>query len=172
MIKLSRRLDYAILAVSHLATRGRSTPLSARALADATRIPPAILANILKDLHRAALVRSARGVHGGYELAVAPEDLSVGGLLRALEGDVRLVECVPSALSGVVAGGVATGGVALGDAPSRSSCQIESSCPIKAPLRRVHERIHEVLNSLTFDQLVAEAFAGSLAGPLAGSLAR
>ncbi|MBL8843403.1 MAG: Rrf2 family transcriptional regulator [Planctomycetes bacterium] len=167
MIKLSRRLDYAILAVSHLATRGRSTPLSARALADATRIPPAILANILKDLHRAALVRSARGVHGGYELAVAPEELSVGGLLRALEGDVRLVECVPSALAGVAAGGVA-----VGETPSRSSCQIESSCPIKAPLRRVHERIHEVLNGLTFDQLVAEAFAAPFAGPLAGPLAR
>ena len=150
MIKLSRRLDYAILAVSHLATRGRSTPLSARALADATRIPPAILATILTDLHRAALVRSARGVHGGYELAVAPEDLSVGGLLRALEGDVRLVECVPSPL-GVGASG--------SDTLPASSCQIESSCPIKAPLRRVHERIHEVLNGLTFDQLVAEAFA-------------
>ncbi len=149
MIKLSRRLDYAILAVSHLATRGRSVPLSARALADSTRIPPAILANILKDLHHAGLVRSARGVHGGYELAIAPDELSVGGLLRALEGDVRLVECVPSAIGALPVPG--------------SSCQIESSCLIKAPLRRVHEKIHEVLNGLTFDQLVAEAFAAPLA---------
>jgi len=146
MIKLSRRLDYAILAVSHLASRGRTAPLSARALADATRIPPAILANILKDLHHVAMVRSVRGVHGGYELSIAPEELSVGALLRALEGDVRLVECVPS-LPGVAPQG---GG---------SSCAIESTCPIKAPLRRVHERIHEVLNSLTFDQLMNEAFA-------------
>src|SRR5688572_32894850 len=96
MIKLSRRLDYAILAVSHLAARGKTVPLSARALADATRIPPAILANILKDLHHVGMVRSVRGVHGGYELSIAPEELSVGSLLRALEGDVRLVECVPS----------------------------------------------------------------------------
>jgi len=150
MIKLSRRLDYAILAVSHLASRGRTVPLSARALADATRIPPAILANILKDLHHVGMVRSVRGVHGGYELSIAPEELSVGSLLRALEGDVRLVECVPS-LPG------------LAPANGASTCAIESNCPIKAPLRRVHERIHEVLNSLTFDQLMNEAFAAPVA---------
>jgi Rrf2 family protein len=147
MIKLSRRLDYAILAVAHLATRGRSAPVSARALADTTRIPPAILANILKDLHHVGLVRSVRGVHGGYELAVAPDDLSIGRLLRALEGDVRLVECVPSP-------GTAS-------PTSGSGCQIESTCPIKAPLRRVHERIHEVLDGLTFDQLLSEVFSSS-----------
>ncbi len=150
MFKLSRRLDYAILAVSHLAARGRAAPLSSRALADSTRIPSSILANILKDLHRVGLVRSVRGVHGGYELAVAPHDLSVGALVTALEGDVRLVECVPAPLGA---------GTVPGAAPRASSiCQIESSCAIKAPLRRVHARIHEVLAELTFDQLVAEAF--------------
>lgn len=153
MIKLSRRLDYAILAVSHLAARGATAPLSARALADATRIPPAILANILKELNRVGMVRSVRGVHGGYELAVAPDELSVGALVRALEGDVRLVECVPSAPA------LKVPGMALSPAPS--ACQIESSCPIKTPLRRVHDRIHEVLNGLTFDQLMAEPFASA-----------
>ncbi|MSR45530.1 MAG: Rrf2 family transcriptional regulator [Planctomycetes bacterium] len=150
MIKLSRRLDYAILAVSHLASRGRIAPLSARSLADATRIPPAILANILKDLHRVGLVRSSRGVHGGYELAVAPDELSVGALLRALDNDVRLVECVPSPLG-------------ASSALAASTCHIEGSCPIKAPLRRVHERIQEVLDGLTFDQLVSELITAPLA---------
>jgi Rrf2 family protein len=147
MFKLTRRLDYAILAVAHLALRCRTAPVSARALADASRIPPAILANILKDLSHTGFVRSARGVHGGYELAVAPEDLSVGALVRALESDVRFVECVP--LSRSERGGDSEPGL----------CQIESSCPVKTPLRRVHERIHEVLDALTFDQLLAETFA-------------
>jgi len=145
MFKLSRRLDYAILAVSHLASRrGDHAPVSARALADSSRIPPAILANILKDLTRTGIVRSARGVHGGYELATAADELSIGGLVRALEGDVRLVECVPMAAS----------------ATPVTPCQIEANCPVKAPLRRVHERIQELLDGLTFDQLLSEAFAG------------
>jgi Rrf2 family protein len=149
MFKLSRRLDYAILAVSHLASRrGDHAPVSARALADSSRIPPAILANILKDLTRTGIVRSARGVHGGYELAAAADELSIGGLVRALEGDVRLVECVP------MAGASAT---------PATPCQIEANCRVKAPLRRVHERIQELLDGLTIDQLLSEAFAG--AGP-------
>lgn len=145
MFKISRRLDYAILAVTHLASRSRDVPVSARSLADSTRIPPAILANILKDLTRAGVVRSARGVHGGYELAVSADDLSIGGLVRALEGQVRLVECVT--LPGV-------GG-------SPTPCQIESNCRVKAPLRRVHERIQELLDGLTFEQLLSETFVGT-----------
>ena len=147
MFKISRRLDYAILAVTHLASRARDIPVSARSLADSTRIPPAILANILKDLTRAGVVRSARGVHGGYELAVGADELSIGGLVRALEGEVRLVECVPMA----------------GLGPSATPCQIESNCRVKAPLRRVHERIQELLDGLTFEQLLSETFVG--AGP-------
>lgn len=148
MFKLSRRLDYAILAVSHLAARGQGKPVSARALADASRIPAAILANILKDLHREGIVRSARGVHGGYELAVAADELSIGTLIQALEGDVRLVECVRPANESP-------------GASDASTCQIEANCPVKAPLRRVHERIQEVLDSLTFDQLLAEVLTGA-----------
>lgn len=144
MFKISRRLDYAILAVTHLASRSKEVPVSARSLADSTRIPPAILANILKDLTRAGVVRSARGVHGGYELAVNADDLSIGGLVRALEGEVRLVECVSLP----------------GTGQSPTPCQIESNCRVKAPLRRVHERIQELLDGLTFDQLLSETFVG------------
>ncbi len=146
MLRFSRRLDYAILAISHLASRFAAAPVSARVLADATRIPGSILANILKDLTHLGFVRSARGVHGGYELAVAPDELSIGQLVRALEGEMRLVECVPSS-------------AASAQPAMPSLCQIESTCTMKTPLRRVHRRIQEVLDELTFDQLLAEAFA-------------
>src|SRR5262245_38118860 len=94
MLKLSRRLDYAILALSRLAARFGQESISARHLAEETRVPPAILANILKDLTRAGMVRSSRGTHGGYELVVAPAELSVGRVVQSLEGPMRLVDCV------------------------------------------------------------------------------
>ena len=150
MLKLSRKLDYAILAVSHLTTSGIGQPVSARCLSERTRIPAAILANILKDLTRAGFVRSVRGVHGGYELAVKPESLSVGDLVEKLEGPVKLVECV----------------VLPGDGTDEdSSCTISKLCPIKMPLQRVHEKIHEVLEKLTFDELSAELFVGETVDP-------
>jgi len=141
LLKFSRKLDYAILAVAHLAARGSGSPVSARALAEQSRVPGSVLANILKDLTRAGLIQSVRGVHGGYELAGDPAQLTVGQLVRALEGPVRLVEC--AVLPGE-------------DAEGPSNCNLESDCPVKAPLRRVHERVSAVLDDMTFAELVAE----------------
>ena len=143
MLKLSRRLDYAILAVTHLAA-GEDGPVSARVLAERSRIPPAILANILKDLQRAGLVRSARGVHGGYELQVTPPELSVGTLVSILEGPTRLVECVE---------------LPDEDPDHPHGCQLAASCRVKAPLQRVHQRILDVLDELTIEDLVTETLA-------------
>ncbi len=151
MLRLSRRLDYSILALARLAMRVGQEPISARHLALDTRIPAAILANILKDLTRAGMVRSSRGTHGGYEIAVSPESLTVGQVIRALEGPMRLVDCV----------------MIPGAAPdSVPSCLLESTCPTKAPLRRLHDRIEAVLDELTFADLADPAL--SAAGPSLG----
>ena len=140
MLKFSRKLDYAILAVVHL-TKTKE-PTSARCLAERSRIPQAVLANILKELNHAGVVRSTRGVHGGYQLALAASDLSVGELARVLEEKTRIVECV------ILPGE---------DAKAPCSCPIEAHCPVKHALRRVHDRIHEVLDELHFDELIGEA---------------
>ena len=144
MLKLSRKLDYAILAISQLSEPGLDGPISARTLAERTRIPPAILANILKELGRHGLVHSVRGVHGGYELIGRPEDWSVGELIRRMEGAHRLVECVVLEDDAEVS-------------ESESSCDLVCACPVKGPLRQLHDRIHRVLDELTFDQLVPGA---------------
>ena len=148
MLKLNRKQDYAILAVTHLSHPELQGPVSARCLAESTRIPPSILANILKDLSRAGLVNSLRGVHGGYELAAAPRDLSVGRLLRVLEGPTRLVECV----------------VLPGEAESTCGCDLKDECQTRQPLQRIHDRIQQVLDDVTFDQLAARVDA-SVQGP-------
>ena len=145
MLRLSRKLDYAILAVAHLSAPDLEGQVSARSLSERCRIPGAVLANILKELGRAGIVRSVRGVHGGYELAVPPESLSIGELVRRLEGPTRLVECV--SLPGD--GGVST------------ACDLEQKCAVKSPLRKLHHRIQDVLDEMTFDQLAVEVFAGA-----------
>ena len=154
MLRLSRKIDYAILAIAHLSPRTVSGPLSSRCLAERSRIPAALLANILKDLCRLGLIRSIRGARGGYELAVRPADLSVGELLRRLEGAPKLVECVPDGLdeNGDLVGG-SSRAIESHGSRSTGACDLEALCPVKAPLRKLHDRIHEVLDELTFDQL-------------------
>lgn len=139
MLKLSRRLDYAILALSRLSGRFGREPISARQLAEESRIPSAILANILKDLTRVGMVRSSRGIHGGYELAVPPAQLSVAQMIQALEGPIRLVDCVELP------------GLSADPAPV---CLLEESCQTKAPLRKLHQRIQSVLEELSFADLI------------------
>ena len=149
MLKFSRKLDYAILAVAHL-TKIKE-PVSARCLAERTSIPPGVLANILKELHHSGVVGSTRGANGGYQLVVAPEDFSVGALARALEGQTRIVECV----------------ILPGEDPKATcSCPIEAHCNVKDALRRVHDRIHEVLDELHFDELTGETVSRGSTGPL------
>ena len=147
MLRFSRKLDYAILAVSHLFTEKSGGPVSARNLAERCRVPPAVLANILKELGRAEIVRSLRGVHGGYELTVEPHQLSVGRLVRLLEGPTRLVECV--LLPGE-------------KVDELSPCGLQSECSVQMPLRMLHGRIQQLLDEVTFADLAA-AGAGAAA---------
>jgi Rrf2 family protein len=140
MLKFSRKIDYGILAIAHLSSQVEG-PISARCLADRSRVPPAILANILKDLTRAGIVDSVRGAHGGYVLVQPVGQLTVGDVIRALEGEVPLVECV------ILPGR---------DPKASSSCNIEGDCPVQAPLRRLHKRLHQVVDELTFEELIRE----------------
>ena len=86
-------------------------------------------------------MRSVRGVHGGYEVAAEPGTLSVGDLVRTLEGPTRLVECV--ALPGE-------------KHEEGTTCGLERECAVKQPLRRLHARIQQVLDEMSFDQLVPD----------------
>src|SRR4051812_44534924 len=94
MLSLSKRTDYALIALAYLAGHSGQTA-SARQIA-AERGPPApLLMNILKDLHRVGIVESLRGTKGGYQLAVDPAHYSLHDLIVALEGPVRMIACAP-----------------------------------------------------------------------------
>ena len=140
MIKVSRKLDYAILAVAHFCL-SRGQVVSARSIAERYRIPLPILANILKLLARHGVIDSVRGVGGGYVLAAKPEELTLGELARVVEGPFRLADCVPDGLS------------------EDGRCTREGCCPARDPIRRVHEAIQQLLDRVTFRELTEGAAA-------------
>jgi len=88
MICLSRKTEYALLALGYLAERPGEI-VAARDLAGAYALPTALLMNILKTLQQHRLLRSRRGVHGGYQLEADLERLSLHDLIRMLEGKVQ-----------------------------------------------------------------------------------
>ena len=93
MLSLSKRVDYALIALAHLAERpGRVSP--AREIARAYDLPLPLLMNILKELNQSGWVRSSRGVKGGYEIGIDPNSVSLHDLILMLDGPVQTIECV------------------------------------------------------------------------------
>jgi Rrf2 family protein len=84
MLTLSRKVDYALVAMAHL-LENPTQVVSAREVASAHDLPRALLMNILKRLHQAGLVSSTRGVRGGYRISVNLDDVSLAEVIEVVE---------------------------------------------------------------------------------------
>ena len=93
-MKLSTRGRYGIHAMYDLAMNAQNGPQSIKAIAEREGMPEAYLEQLIAVLKREKLVTSTRGAQGGYMLARSPAEITVGDVLRALEGGLNLVECL------------------------------------------------------------------------------
>jgi len=93
-IRISAKTDYALRATAELAAVGRGVLVKGERIAQAQGIPLKFLLNILTDLRHARLVRSHRGSDGGFQLALAPEDITVADVIEAVEGSLSTVQDV------------------------------------------------------------------------------
>ena len=134
MLQLTKRTEYGLIALTHLAARaGRVT--SVRQIAQSYPVPRRLVAEVLKDLCRSRLVESHRGAHGGYTLARSARAITVGEVVGVLEGHPSLASC--ESLGSYVAG----------------SCDVESVCPIRSPIHQLRLGIWELLERTTLHDL-------------------
>ena len=144
MLSLTRKADYTLVAMSELARRAPARA-SARDIAESIKVPLPMVTNILYQLVNHGLVVSTRGAKGGYCLARDPEDIAVSEVIEAVEGAFRLAACCPDA-----------GGVVDQD------CNLEDSCPIREPIRKLHQVLRHCLNQVTLDHLTHDRVPLSL----------
>lgn len=139
MLRLTKKADYALIAVKHLAeTAQRSAgACSAKDIAESYGIPSEALAKILQRLARARLLVSQHGTHGGYTLARDARQISVFEVISAVDGTPVLTSCVES----------------------HSSCSHSERCTVKEPLRKVNESIQQVLAHMSIADMRDEAAA-------------
>lgn len=141
MIKLSKLADYGIVVMTHLARPGMQA--SAHAIAEATRIPPPMASKVLKALARDGLLRSQRGVKGGYELARPASAITVAEIIESLDGPIAVTDCVDGA---------------PGD------CVIESLCPARTNWERINTAIRGALDGVTLAEM-ADAIPAAFLRP-------
>ncbi|MDR1989422.1 MAG: Rrf2 family transcriptional regulator [Acidobacteriaceae bacterium] len=135
MLRLSKKADYALMAMKHLALRGDRGSSSAREIASQYDIPIELLAKVLQRLVRRGLLLSQQGTRGGYQLARTPTGISVADVIQAIDGPVTVMAC---------------------SSQGERRCEQFSKCNVRDPLWKVRERILAALGECTIAELAAE----------------
>jgi len=131
MIRISKMTDYATVILAALGREPAGSLLSTAELASRTRIAAPTVSKALKALHRAGLVRSTRGLRGGYALARPAAGISAAAILDALEGRVAVTDC----------------------SAGRGHCEIETSCGVGRAWQRVNLALRHSLHGVSLAQL-------------------
>ena len=132
---ISTKGRYALRIMIDLAQHDGDMPVSVREIAQRQDISGKYMEQIISVLTRASLLRSVRGAQGGYHLAKAPEEITVGMILRATEGDLAPAECV---LDGA------------------HHCDRRGACPSRTVFSKVYSAINEVIDGVTLLELMPE----------------
>jgi Rrf2 family protein len=135
-MSLSQKCQYALRAVFELAKRQGEGPVKIADVAKIQAIPTRFLEVILNQLKQGGFVESRRGSSGGYVLTQSPATLTVGQIIRFIEGPLSPVQCI--------AGG------------SGDLCPLHNDCAFLPMWDRVSEALSQVYDSTTFEDLVEQ----------------
>lgn len=127
MLKLTKKADYGLIALKHLAVNESRGSCSAKDIAESYGIPLPLLSKILQKLARAGYLRSEHGTNGGYRLARGAGEITALDIIRTIDGPIFLTSCFTE----------------------HGMCSHSERCSVREPLRKVHEGILRLLSSIT-----------------------
>jgi Rrf2 family protein len=143
-MRLSRRSEYGLRALIDLVRHSESPPISLTALAQRNNLPPKFLEQIMTRLKRAGIVQTSLGSHGGYVLGTDPATVSVGRVIRLLDGALAPLGCVSLRFY------------------EPCSCPDEATCPLRDVMLDVRDSILDILDRETLAELAARRGRGSM----------
>lgn len=135
-MKLSTKGKYGLRALIDLALYSEKEAVSISSISQRQSISESYLEQLVAKLRKAGLVKSIRGAQGGYRLAKPADTISVGDILRALEGNLEAVEC---------------------SAYTDAGCQGADLCVSKYVWLKINESIAKTVDEMMLDQLVEES---------------
>lgn len=132
MLKLSKKADYGLIALRHLALKNGGSSASASEIAGEYDISPQLMAKVLQRLARRGLVKARHGSSGGYTLAKDPAAITALEVIHAIDGPQSITGCVSH----------------------NGECSAAPKCTVREPLRQVNESIMQVLGAMTILKMV------------------
>ena len=136
-MKLSTKGRYGLRALIDLAKYSEIEPVSISSIAARQGISERYLEQLMALLKKSGLVKSIRGASGGYTLAKPANDISVGDVLRALEGNLEPVDCPAFT--------------------QHEGCESAGGCVTKYVWKRINESINQTVNEMKISELVEES---------------
>ena len=135
MFQLSKKVEYGLIAVRHMATGAPGKVYAAKEIAETYNLPYELLAKVMQKLARQGYLASMQGVNGGYYLVRNPRELKVSAIINAIEGrpNLTIIQC---------------------ESESPENCIIHTTCTIKNPLVKLQSTINRALDDLTIMEMV------------------
>ncbi len=134
MLKLTKKTDYALMAVNFIASQGEGLA-SARTISEVYHIPLPLLAKILQKLTKKGIITSYGGPKGGYMLQRPPSQITISDIIRAIEGPIHITRCCD------------------GD----HACSQLEHCSVQGPLQKIEMKITAMLDNITIEKMYSES---------------
>jgi Rrf2 family protein len=134
MLRLSKKADYALMAMKHLAVKTDSASISAREIAEQFDIPIELMAKVLQRLVQRGLLTSHQGTRGGYQLSKPTTAISVADVIQAIDGPLTVTAC----------------------STDDEQCGQFAKCNIRDPLWRIKDRIITTLATVSLAEIAAD----------------
>lgn len=136
MIKLSNLADYAVVLMSTIAARPGDLHTAASLNAD-TKVPLPTVSKILGKLAKAKLLKSHRGIGGGFSMNGAKEDISIADIVEAVDGPVQLTNCLSE---------------------EEHNCDYEPACLTRSKWDKINNAVYDALNSVPLSEMVTTPY--------------
>lgn len=134
MLKLTKKADYGLISLRHLAVASNGRSASAKDISEAYHIPLPILSKVLQKLAKGGLLLSEQGTNGGYRLSRPAREITTLEAIRTIDGPIILTACFTD----------------------HAGCNQSDSCTVREPLRRVHEGILRLLASISIADMAQD----------------
>lgn len=134
-MKISTRGRYGLMAMTQLALEYGNGPISLKHIALKENISDSYLEQIFSTLRKDKLLTSVRGAQGGYMLSREPKDMTVGDILRSLEGDMAPAQCTRE---------------------DSSDCVKEDNCASQKVFMKIKNSVDEVIDSITLEDMIED----------------
>jgi Rrf2 family protein len=143
-MRLSRRSEYGLRALTDLVRHADDGPVALAALAERNRLPLKFLEQIMATLKHAGIVRTTLGAHGGYAIAADPRTVSLGRVIRLLDGALAPLGCVSLRYY------------------EACSCPDEATCPLRDTMIDVRDAMLDILDEQSLADLAARSGGRSI----------